>query len=287
MIINLASKDCSYSHFPDGHLHRDATNLSELQAETHPHVVIKCRLKSFNDLFPVLQATDAVRRSTTNVKVSLYIAYLLAARYDRPMSKYDSFDLKIVADVINSQNYAQVQLFEPHSKTSLDLINRSISVSPLDGPVTHMLEDWKVVDDSYTDVCLVAPDLGAVKRLEVFASKLPHSLPLVLCNKHRNLRTAAILSLDILTPNEVRKSCIIYDDLCDGGRTFIEVAAKLRDHGAQHITLAVTHGLFTQGTDALLTPTDDGKYVDQILTTNSYQDLNYDPSHKLLITKVI
>ena len=33
-------------------------------------------------------------------------------------------------------------------------------------------------------------------------------------------------------------------DICDGGRTFIELAKVLKDNGAKRVTLYVTHGIF-------------------------------------------
>jgi ribose-phosphate pyrophosphokinase len=37
------------------------------------------------------------------------------------------------------------------------------------------------------------------------------------------------------------------DDICDGGRTFIELAKELRGMGAEKVHLYVTHGFFTKG----------------------------------------
>jgi ribose-phosphate pyrophosphokinase len=42
---------------------------------------------------------------------------------------------------------------------------------------------------------------------------------------------------------------VIADDICDGGRTFIELAKELRGMGAQIVHLYVTHGFFTKGRD--------------------------------------
>ena len=43
------------------------------------------------------------------------------------------------------------------------------------------------------------------------------------------------------------RPAIIVDDICDGGGTFVGLARELRKHGVTDLTLAVTHGLFTQG----------------------------------------
>ena len=40
---------------------------------------------------------------------------------------------------------------------------------------------------------------------------------------------------------------LVVDDICDGGRTFLELAAALRDKTRQPLYLYVTHGLFSKG----------------------------------------
>jgi ribose-phosphate pyrophosphokinase len=47
------------------------------------------------------------------------------------------------------------------------------------------------------------------------------------------------------------KRVLIVDDLCDGGRTFIELAGVLRSRAAADIGLFVSHGLFTKDLDPM------------------------------------
>jgi ribose-phosphate pyrophosphokinase len=44
---------------------------------------------------------------------------------------------------------------------------------------------------------------------------------------------------------------LILDDICDGGRTFSELAKQLQVQHAGDIYLYVTHGIFSQGLAAL------------------------------------
>lgn len=60
------------------------------------------------------------------------------------------------------------------------------------------------------------------------------------------------------------KTVMILDDICDGGRTFIEAVKHLREAGAKRVELYVTHGIFSKGVENLL---DNG--IDHIYTTNS------------------
>lgn len=60
---------------------------------------------------------------------------------------------------------------------------------------------------------------------------------------------------------------IIYKNfiLCDGGRTFTELARALKDRGAGRIGLFVTHGIFSRGLDPLF-----AEGIDDIFTTDSF-----------------
>ena len=60
------------------------------------------------------------------------------------------------------------------------------------------------------------------------------------------------------------KTAVIFDDLCDGGATFIACAAKLREMGFTEVWLAVAHGFFTKGVDHLY-----NNGIDGIITTDS------------------
>jgi ribose-phosphate pyrophosphokinase len=62
--------------------------------------------------------------------------------------------------------------------------------------------------------------------------------------------------------------CVIVDDICDGGRTFIGIAQELKMKNAGDIYLCVSHGIFSHGFDELR------KYFKKIFTTNSFKDIN-------------
>ena len=66
--------------------------------------------------------------------------------------------------------------------------------------------------------------------------------------------------------------CIVVDDICDGGGTFIGLAKLLKGRGAIKCTLAVTHGLFTKGFDKLADHFDEIGHFGCVsqLTTNRY-----------------
>lgn len=273
-LLNNITSDINYgvTVFPDGHRHIDLSD-STLALSKLDELTIRTRLSSFDDLFVLLQAVNVMKLENRSCKISLIITYLLAGRYDRPMYQGDSFDLKIVCDIINSLDLERVGLIEPHSVVSTSLIDRSYVFNPMDMQSISIINEFAAKQP----VVIVAPDLGAVKRAENYAKIWDEPKELVYMNKRRNLKTGEVVGMEILKGDEGGlhgKTCVIYDDLCDGGRTFIEAAKILRARGSNTIVLIVTHGIFSQG----LAPLYNGG-VDYIITTNSYRgDLPVDDS---------
>ena len=56
------------------------------------------------------------------------------------------------------------------------------------------------------------------------------------------------------------------DDICDGGRTFIELGKVLRAKGASKLVLSVTHGIFSRGPALVF------EMFDAIYTTDSIRN---------------
>jgi ribose-phosphate pyrophosphokinase len=277
----------SKTEYPDSHTHLEINQRAlENMIPWMGSVEIRTRLPTMDDVFILLQAVDSLRSVCPRIPINLVISYLICGRYDRPMHSGDSFDLKIITDLINAQGFDKITVLEPHSLMTTNLL-RATTVHPLDAVLQEELEQFKFLNEpagTYSDVCLVAPDIGAIKRVETFAKLLGTPIPIVTCNKDRDILSGKINGVIVLNPEAIRNNVYIYDDLCDGGRTFIEVAKELRK---QHlgtiplkITLVVTHGLFSKGYEPVI------KEIDHIITTNSYKLLPSRPP-AVKVVKVI
>lgn len=65
----------------------------------------------------------------------------------------------------------------------------------------------------------------------------------------------------------------MFDDLCDGGKTFTVLAKELHKHNPAKLDLAVSHGFFTKGEGILF----DCGYTN-VYTTNSLLQNLIDPN---------
>ena len=118
------------------------------------------------------------------------------------------------------------------------------------------------------DYYIICPDAGARKRIDTIAKEVQTD-KVIYFNKKRDLLTGNILGIDSEYQNFKNKKCIIIDDICDGGRTFIEIAKYLKSYDADEIILYITHGIFSKGLECLKEAG-----IDKIFTTNSYQEID-------------
>jgi ribose-phosphate pyrophosphokinase len=134
----------------------------------------------------------------------------------------------------------------------------------------------KTTDGS--DIVLISPDAGASKKIYDVA-KFNNLGNVVTASKVRE--NGQIVKTDIPNLDKYDESYkfIICDDICDGGRTFIELAKAIKEtHPNNELYLVVSHGIFSAGFDEL------SKYFKRIFTTNSYQEFESEHEH---VTSVV
>jgi len=230
--------------------------------------ILRERINSYEDLFFVRACADVLHYQATIDSWKLFIPCMFGQRSDRRFSNMQSFDLKLITDIINECKFEEVEIFDPHSDVCLALINNSSKKSSF-GYVEKAVSDviWRRNNTPskgpFEDVVLVSPDAGAYKKVFEFGEKL--NLSVVAAVKHRD--TQGNISLTFM--GDVKgKHCLIVDDLCDGGYTFEVLGKALKEQGAEKVYLYVSHGLFSKGFTNL------EKVIDHIYCTNSVKDID-------------
>lgn len=222
---------------------------------------ITCRIRSGNDIIRLLLATDALRRMGIK-DISVFIPYVPFARQDRVMVPGEPLSIKVFADLINSQGYDEVTVYDPHSEVSAALINNCRIID------NHVFIAAVLKHNpKYTIVC---PDAGAYKKIFKLCEHLGYTGDIILCNKIRNVSTGQIREVTVSASNLSGKHLLIVDDICDAGGTFNLLAEKLNKLGAETVDIAVSHGIFSKGEDIFKS------YIGHIYTTDSFKDISSD-----------
>ncbi len=197
--------------------------------ECHPQPHIKAIIYNSEDIMTLLMLCDAIKRTGRTIH-RLDIPYLPYARQDRVCNVGEALSIKVMADLINSIGAKQVCVTDVHSDVSLALI-KNVHNYPAEA-----LGLMEVIGNKL----VICPDAGAEKRI------LKLKRPYVMATKVRDPMTGDIKETRIY--GDVKdKECIIVDDICDGGKTFIELAKVLLNSGASSVDLYVTHGIFSKG----------------------------------------
>lgn len=219
-------------------------------------VTVNAQLSTPADQMALFFTTDALRRKYPLAKLFLNMHYLPYARQDRVCNEGESHNLKVFCEMVNNLKYDLVHVADPHSNVALALINNLV--------VIDQYEIFRGIKPSFREWTIVAPDNGATKKCEEFAKKVG-AAGVITFSKTREMSTGEITSLKPNQEINPNGNYLVLDDLCDGGRTFIELA-KYFSNTECRLELAVTHGIFSYGVEIVASE------FNHVYTTNSFRN---------------
>ncbi|MDQ1167847.1 ribose-phosphate diphosphokinase [Flavobacterium sp. SORGH_AS_0622] len=234
-------------------------------------ITITHRLNSFNDLGLLCITVDALRRMDVKI-IDLFIPYFPAARQDRVMIPGEPLSVKVYADIINALQLNKVFVFDAHSEVTPALLNNSTVI-----PNYTFIRE--VLNRIGENVKLISPDGGALKKIYK-VSEFLGGAEVVECSKSRDVKTGKLSGFKVYEDDLNGIDCLIVDDICDGGGTFVGLAEELKNKNAGKLYLAVSHGIFNKGFEVL-------NCFDAIFTTNSVKDFEGESVHVIKLDQLI
>lgn len=227
------------------------------------------RIKNSNDVMQLLLMVDAYKRQGVYIN-ELTLPYVPYGRQDRVMIAGEPLSIKVFADLINSIGALKVNIVDPHSDVTTALIDNCYVID-------HSHAVKKFIDELGLPRGLlrhpvIIPDAGATKRVTKILDKINYqsigSTPAYI----QMLKTRDIHgdpSFQYVNNFINLEHVIIIDDICDGGRTFIEIAKELSNRGCVNKHLFVSHGIFSRGLDEL------SNHFTTIACLNTYHDFDW------------
>lgn len=269
LTLNTKTIDIEINKFPCGDLNvRLPEEISEARS-----LVLDVKLRNSDDILQLLMVVDAIN-NIKKTDINLLMMYVPYSRQDRVCNAGEAFSSRVFLQLIDNLGFKSITILDPHS----DVIG-----AVLNTPV-HFIETQHVVQACFSltkqilGKCftLVAPDMGATKKMEKFCLNFKHN-SFIQGTKNRDLKTGRLNGFGYY--GDARgQDLLIIDDICDGGGTFIGLTKELLKGGANSVSLYVNHGIFSKGIDILI---DNG--IKEIWTTNSYCELEHE---KLTIIKL-
>lgn len=240
--------------FPSGELQIKLNSIYDPEPPEFPKVLtIMGSITSSDNLIELLQLVEALNYYGIK-NIQLILPYCAYSRQDRRCNDGESFSLKTFTNLINSCNFQRVITYDNHSEVATALLNNCYNI-----PVSALIDSLLPYN------FLISPDAGANKK--VFDCSKQFKIPMLRADKQRDTITGNILETIIYATKEQldNATVLIIDDICEGGRTFTELAKAIHAISPTcKIHLYVTHGFFSKGVQSLV----DGG-ISQIFTTSS------------------
>ena len=230
--------------FPAGERGVKLENEPTSDDEAIELIRINFNFKNSDSLIDLLLTVDAIKRQYRGVRLELNCPYFPYARQDRKTCDGESHSLKVIAKLINDLNFETVYVVDPHSDVLEALVDNLHIKTQLQCIATTYKVDVRAYD------YIIAPDAGALKKIYKIATH--YKKPVVCAAKQRNLKTGEVSGIIISSDdfNAISgKKCLVVDDICDGGTTFIELAKCLPKD--VKLDLFTTHGIYSKGKKVL------------------------------------
>jgi len=199
--------------------------------------VIQPTCHPVNDtLMELLIMTDALKRSSTN-SITAVLPYYGYGRQDRKVQSRVPITAKLVADLLTAAGVSRVVSMDLHAGQIQGFFNipfDHLYAKPV--ILQHIRQNYPM-----DKLIVVSPDAGGVERARAYAKRLDVGLAII---DKRRIRPNEAQAMNVIGDVE-GKHAIIVDDMVDTAGTLIQAIHVLKEHGAESVSAACTHGVFS------------------------------------------
>ncbi len=216
---------------------------------------------------------DALKRASAE-SVTVVIPYFSYAKGDKKDEPRVSIRARVCADAIEVAGGDRVVTLDLHTSQIQGFFR-----VPVDDLYAQPVLCEEIARKQLSDLIVVSPDTGFVKRAGKYAARLGTSIAIAI--KQRTAHDERAQVLEII--GEVRgKTALIVDDFTISASTLVEAAHSLVERGAKAVHVAVTHGVFTAGSMERL----DQSPIQSLLVTDSVETQPVVLSRKIQVVSV-
>lgn len=200
-------------------------------------VHILCNENSDSAIMKTMLSIDAAKRSGAKT-ISLIWPCLPYSRQDKVDHLRSSIGAKLFADMLQVAGIDKLYTLDLHASSIMGFYDiEVVHVKAAKIFAQHVLGTLDT-----TNMTVVSPDQGGVKRATDFAKLLP-GVEFAMINKKR-LKPNEVATMDLVGTVDGR-DVILVDDMCDTGGTLCKAAQLLKDSGAKSVRAICTHGIFS------------------------------------------
>jgi len=216
----------------------------------HKFVTDKCEV-TVNDIFMELMLLLQATKLADARRIDVIIPLFFYSRQDKKIGSRQPISAKFIADALSMYHVTRVVAIDLHSSQIQGFFSCGMdnlyAIKYLGNAINSYMRSPSNKENKYF---LVAPDQGAVKRIEAYSRYL--NMDYVQMNKVRSRRVAN--KIDYITygggtlkETELEsRHAIIVDDMIDTAGSCIECVKLLTEnYGVTSVSLAAVHGIFS------------------------------------------
>jgi ribose-phosphate pyrophosphokinase len=231
---------CARARFPDGERHVQIQG--DLRGED-VYVIQPTAPPGDEHMIELFLLIDACRRSGAQ-QVTAVVPYFGYARQDRRRHAGEPLSIRVMADLFAATGVDLVVVIDPHSAALEPAFGTTIECAT----AVPVLASAAAADFPAAAV-VVAPDLGAVKLAERYASLL--AAPVAIVRKTRVSGTT--VHVEEIVGDVADRVPVIVDDMISTGATIAASARALLEAGCRpEFHVVATHGLLVGSAPAVL-----------------------------------
>lgn len=247
--IIVDGREIPISYYPDG--------APRILFPNHEYIreikEIVIRPKNMSSFIASMFFVDALKERGIKINL-LTVPFIPGSRQDRLTSGiYEDFlfTAKSMCNILNDKGM-RIKTFDPHSDVLSALLDRSQIVTQF-----NIFNSYSrnILDIAKYDG-IISPDSGSEKKCIEIAKRFEIK-SMLFSTKTRDISSGIISDIYInklfqLVPDG---KYLVIDDICDGGSTFNRLAESIKKDAQTekiHVDLYVTHGIFSKGTEELL-----------------------------------
>ncbi len=228
--------------------------------------------QSVNDKLVRLLFFLGALRDAAASRVTAVLPYLCYARKDRKTKPRDPVTTRYLAALLEAVGTDRVVTLDVHNLAAYQNAFR-IRTEHLEAKPLFVAHFAALVGDDA--IAVVSPDEGGIKRAEAFREALERRLgrPVgrAFIDKYRS---AGVVSGGTLVGEVSGRTAIVVDDLVSSGTTLGRAVEACRAQGARRICAAVSHGLFAERADRVLSD----PALEKLVVTTAVPPLRLDPA---------
>lgn len=234
--------------------------------------------RSVNDRLVELYLFICTIRDLGANRITLLLPYLAYSRSDERKHALDAVNHRAIAQLLETAGVNRLVTIDVHNISAFENAHRMEVVNLRSAKLfaNHLTNSL-----NKTTPVVVSPDIGGIKRAEVFRGELEFTLGSPVQSAYvEKFRTSEGIRGSRLIGNVKNLPIVIYDDMICSGTTILRAASSSLNSGSAEITVLATHGVFSQGSRELL----ESELIKGIVVTDSYPVNDHILNgHKLMI----